>query len=214
MKFSRFAVVILLAFLPLMAAAQLASFSFGGPVTTVTVLNNTNDGTRLIVTIGNKSVGPLGQGQEWGRRYGFSNAGDVPILIKACSLTDTAHRFNSAPDWATNVSRFGSMALTDEFLRGNPSRKDVEVRVKAIKTAIHNHFEKEKEAELSDWFNTIKGEGILLNTTTCGEAITMPFIALHWQQWYGYGQNTVTMITVSGNRESGYRIQNPPQYVY
>lgn len=195
--------------------AQFVSFSLGGPTTQVIVLNNTSDGAPLVATIGNKSRALPYAGNRWGRSFGFSNGGDVPIFIQVCSAIQPAYRFNSAPDWAANVSKLGDLAITDDYLRSSPSESDLKTRVSEIKNTIKNQpGKKELSEELTDWFRVVTEQGISPQTSVCGSPITIPLIALHWQQWYSYGQNTVTMITVVGNRKTGYSIQNPAPYVY
>ena len=92
-KMLKFALATTLAFLPLAAMAQqttetnIASFSFGGPSTYITVTNDTNDGSTLILNVaGKQSVQSEKAGRYRVRIGAFSQyQGDVPIFITACS---------------------------------------------------------------------------------------------------------------------------------
>jgi|GEM_PF-2478657 hypothetical protein len=183
--------------------------------TSIMLVNATSDNTPIMATIGRQNVGPLTEGQSSTTLFGyFSRWGDIPILIHPCANTQTAYRPNWPPDWATDTGNFPGSALTHEYLVQHPSEKDIKSHIEGIGHVLKGYpGAKPKEAELKEWFKLISKAGITTEVTNCTELGPLPAVSLNWATWNAYDCDKVTIITVVGNRQSGFSIQNPPRWV-
>jgi hypothetical protein len=144
---------------------------FAQPSTIVRVVNNTNDGSVIGVEIGGSSstslipYGGYFQTSYSDAGYGIGSA-SVPYTITACPADHTISvpAANDVPGWATNTSIFGDAAITADYLRGNPSQRDLEERVKAIIGILNAHDElgrkETKIKPLENWLKHVKKLGL------------------------------------------------------
>jgi hypothetical protein len=179
----------------------------------VVVVNTTSDNTPVMAQIGDKNIGPLTMGQRGDTKV--RGSGQIPIIIHPCADTATAYRPNWPPDWATNTGNFPGDALTKDYLVQHPSTKDIKAHIDRIAHSLKGQpGAKGKKKELEDWLNLIKNIGITTEVTNCTELQPMTAV-FSWEMWSPYYvTEPVTMLTITGDRKNGFRIQNPPRWVY
>jgi hypothetical protein len=179
----------------------------------IVVVNATSDNTPVMAQIGEKNIGPLTLGQSDSVKVGGS--GQIPIVIHPCADTRTAYRPNWPPDWTTDTGNFPGAALTHEYLVQHPSIKDIKSHIDGIGRYLKGQpGGKAKEAELKNWLKLIEKVGITTEVTNCTELQPMTAI-FNWEMWSPYYYTEpVTMLTITGDRKTGFRIQNPPRWVY
>ncbi len=209
----------LFAFLPLTAAAQIANIfsgSFGGPNTNITIINNTSDNSPIMPTIEGRTGRIIWQGNSF--EYGFgpytNGGGEIQIEVQVCSETQTVYQFNSAPSWPDNIAEPNGLAITDAWLRTEPTKNDLRERVEIIKRFMHDQpGGGDYISQLKSWLKDVDKHGIARTGDSCVLPYTIPAIAFNWAMYNAYGGNVETVITVVGNRKDGYHIQNPPRWV-
>ena len=158
--------------LALMAAPRVNAQSlFGGPNVIIRVVNNTNDGSLVGVEVGGKSSttliphGGYYQTAYYDGGYGVGSAA-VPYIVTACPADHTVSvsSANDVPGFATDISVFGDSAITADYLRENPSQRDLEMRVKTIVDTLNTRGElgrkETKIKPLERWLKNVKKVGL------------------------------------------------------
>jgi hypothetical protein len=172
------------------------------------ILNDTTDKAPLQLTVNSRDVrGFLLPGMDpWRGHYG-SGYGDVPIVIRACAAIAERTVNLAPPRWAADEGLVGGLALTKEYLAGQPSEPDLKKRVEQLEKKLSKRLgHREMIAELHDWFNAVKHLGINRSVQVCGNPVTLT--ALVHVQYNLYERRTV-MLVVRGDRKHGYRVNGP-----
>ncbi|MGB7957457.1 MAG: hypothetical protein WCF77_01250 [Minisyncoccia bacterium] len=185
------------------SAQELGHIGFGGPKTRLIVLNEVSDGTLLWAQIGGQATKqPIGPGGQWSRGFTYGTNGSVEVRLTVCPVHETVR--NSViepPEWAMN-EKLGANALTEEFLRSDPSEKDVRKRVEGIEKSLDGRLgRREKISELEGWLRTVRQSGLTPAATSCRNRQVDTFVQ-DVSQW-GYGR-TITIV-VHGSLIAGYR---------
>ncbi len=185
------------------SAQVIGGFGFGGPRTRVVVLNATDDDAPIWIQIGDKATKqPVMRDQQWGRSYDYGSMGSVAVNATVCPTHQTIKNAVVYPPGWTTDEKFGTNALTDGFLRGDPSEKEVRKHIEGIEKALAGQLgRREKIAELKAWFRTVQHSGVAPTVTSCEDSRILTAVQ-DVSQW-GY-ERTISFV-VRGNRSDGYR---------
>ena len=202
-----------LAMVFLLAAALLSAqhtiFTVGHVAgTDLRVLNATSDGSSLQLTVNNRAVrGFLLPGMDpWKGHYG-PGYGDVPVIIRACAVTAERTINLAPPRWATDESVVGALALTRQYLAGQPSEPALKKRVEQLEKKLDKRLgRKAMVTEIRDWFGAVKRVGIGRSASACVSPVTL-VVRLRVQ--YNLYERRTVMLVVRGDRGHGYRVDEP-----
>jgi hypothetical protein len=149
------------------------------PSTTVRVLNNTNDGSLIGVEVGGvhtTTLIPYGAYFEvpfYDNTWGFLGNTAVSYTITACPANHVVSQSAASdiPEWATSTTTFSSAAITSDYLRRNPSQRDLEEHVRAIVNILNARDElgrkETKIKPLESWLKRVKKMGLTQVRQAC-----------------------------------------------
>jgi hypothetical protein len=195
------------------ATAQTTSVFVGYSTngTTVKILNATDD---------NALIGPVLDGQQdrqltprgkmFQRHYtnamGILNGPQkIDWQVYGCRNEHQAlpGTFYNPPEWTADTTYLGGLAITQDYIAGNPNEDRLRERVDSIENLLNGRRElgrKDKINELKAWYKSVKKTSLKVQDQICGnpQIITGTLTVSDW-----YGHHTI-LITVRGSAANGF----------
>ncbi|MEK7195334.1 MAG: hypothetical protein AAB655_01420, partial [Patescibacteria group bacterium] len=166
-------------------------------------------------------AGIIGPGGRWSVNFGgglfifYSPYQTINFVLSAQVCSDAYEtEMNNPPYWASDTGFLGELAITNSYLANTPGIKDLRKRVDKIKKQLDDRpGGKEMKKEIDHWKKVVEKEGYYRRGAVCeGGEIEGVRVNLTLDSYNTYRRSVA--LYIRGDKQSGYRIDNPSRYAY
>ncbi|MDE2018912.1 MAG: hypothetical protein KGJ13_01045 [Patescibacteria group bacterium] len=199
-----------------LAAQSILTFGLGRfPGSDVTLENDTTDAVLQLMVNGKMIRGYMPYASTPWHGFFGPGFGDLAMKVWACSsITSTTVYAAGIPDWATDPTIVGGLAITEGFLDSQPSEPVLHRRIEDLKRTLDQQKRlgrKDMKKDLDFWYKGVKRVGLVHEEPVCVNAKT---IEIRTRIAYDTFDRLAVPIRITGDRERGYRVEGPVDHWY